>query len=634
MPNCDSDFVHSTPAAGWMPMPVACLAMVITLHILVVAAEAVTIYRLGGEWLPPPEEVGQPGVDFQQMSWTRVGDAGSLTRLRIGRGISPLRYTASGPLRLTEFNASPRTLRPFYDRDDSQCGFCESFEVLGYLCGISNAVCRGSYGLQGTVNIDLGDRVLLDQIRIHSGDELGRQILEDFALFFSAAPLGTDRAPRTPVSVEIRDNSDANLVLSGLPDQVRTASIQFAVAEHENPVTIREIEIYAHGPTSRAVYTSDIVNFGRPAVWGGLRWGLRKAGSSAVITTRAGEGGNIYVYWKYSGIGDTRIEVTQEEYEGLRSTLRAGTTYNYDSWTVWSAKGDLGDTTVAPPLPVTPHPAFQLNLSFDTEGDDASTLEFLEFRASVPPVSLVLGELAPIQVSPGGITDFTYSLKARVEPTDAGFDRIQIAAIAARFENVTSVTIEEREVPFTLESFSQDLFVVGLPRVGLDQADAIIQVHFQARVLRYGASFAGHLLDSERPYDLSQPIQPGDALEEIFSDRVWIETTIRVESVLSATASPPVITPNGDGVADVTHILYDLFETTGVVPVSVRIYDLAGHRLRLLHEGREDIGHYERIWDGRDDAGRLVPPGIYVFRAIAHVVGGDFSQAGVIHVAY
>lgn len=612
----------------------AALAAALVLALWAPRAGAVTIYRLGGEWLPPPPEVGRPGVDFRQLSWSSLGEVGATSRLRIGQGIGPVEHTAAAPLTLRIFNDAYLSLRPLYDRDDSLCGLCGSFDALHYLCGVRSAICRGAYGLQGTINIDLGDRVLLDEIHLHSGDALGRAILADFGLSFSAEPLGTDRTPRSPFPLEVRGNTEADLVLSGLPDHVRMAGIQLAIAEHSSPVTIREVEVYARGPASHAAYTSDIMDFGRPAVWGGLRWRLRGSGSTAHVTTRAGEGDDLFVYWKYTGIGDTRVEVTRTEYEELRSGLRAGITYNYDSWTVWSAEGGLADTTVTPPVPVTPHPAFQLNLTIDTEGDSASTLDFLEFRAAVPPVTLALGELDPTQVDPGGITDFTYSLKARVEPTDGGFDRIELAAIAAGFEGVTAVTIEGRQVAFTVESLAEDRLVLGLPRVGLDQADAILEVHFRARALRYGASFAGFLLDSERPYDLRQPVQPGDAVEEVFSDRVWIETTIRVESVLTASAQPRVITPNGDGTGDVARIRYDVFETTGPVPVSVHVYDLAGRRLRALHEGGAENGHYERVWDGRDDAGRLVPPGIYVFRAVAHLVDGDFSRQGVIDVAY
>ena len=35
---------------------------------------ALTIYRIGGIELPPPEQASEPGVDFQQLRWDDVDD--------------------------------------------------------------------------------------------------------------------------------------------------------------------------------------------------------------------------------------------------------------------------------------------------------------------------------------------------------------------------------------------------------------------------------------------------------------------------------------------------------------------------------------------------------------------------------
>jgi hypothetical protein len=49
-------------------------------------------------------------------------------------------------------------------------------------------------------------------------------------------------------------------------------------------------------------------------------------------------------------------------------------------------------------------------------------------------------------------------------------------------------------------------------------------------------------------------------------------------------------------------------------PVTLRIYDVAGRRLRTLDDGEHPAGQFDRIWDGRDDSGRPVPSGIYFAR--------------------
>ena len=607
--------------------------LLVALALLPGIAHSVTIYRFGGEDLPRPPEVGQPGVVFRQLPWTRLGEAGSRVRIRADQAIAPFQHTRFTPLPLLDFNPS-RKAAPLFDTHEEGCRRDVFFEIAGYLCGARSS-CRGVYGLQGTLNIWLDDRVVVDRVRIVSGDCLGLGLLRDFGLFLSPDPVDTLQ-PQTPFTVEVRGNRKSVLDVTGLPEYQRSAAIQLAVAEDEHPVKIREIEVFAHGPASESVYTSAVIDFGRPAAWGGLRWSLRgKAGSRALLATRAGQAGDdILRYWKYTGIGDQRVVVSRDEYEAVRSTLRAGTTYNYDSWTVWSAQADLADPSARPPLPASPLRAFQVQVEFRTDGEEASALEFLEFRASVPAVSRVVGELDPIQVDPGVVTDFTYTLLPRVEPTDAGFDRIEIAALAAEFDTLLGVRIDDVEVPYAVDSFDEKRFVVEVPRVTLAQADAPVEVHFRARALRYGAAFAGHLFDGERPHDVAQPVIPGDAVDEVFSDRLWIETSIAVKSALSVVASPPAITPNGDGVNDETRIAYDLFETTGQVPVAVGIYDLAGRRMRALHRGREGIGHYELIWDGRDDGGRLVAPGIYLFRAAVEVGDRDFEHLGVLHVAY
>ena len=49
--------------------------------------------------------------------------------------------------------------------------------------------------------------------------------------------------------------------------------------------------------------------------------------------------------------------------------------------------------------------------------------------------------------------------------------------------------------------------------------------------------------------------------------------------------------------------------------VAVSVYDLAGRRVRTVHQGPADPGRVEFRWDGRTDAGLPAAAGIYFFRA-------------------
>lgn len=48
--------------------------------------------------------------------------------------------------------------------------------------------------------------------------------------------------------------------------------------------------------------------------------------------------------------------------------------------------------------------------------------------------------------------------------------------------------------------------------------------------------------------------------------------------------------------------------------VRLRLFDAAGHRVRTLVDREVPAGAHVAWWDGRDDAGRPVPPGVFYAR--------------------
>lgn len=55
-------------------------------------------------------------------------------------------------------------------------------------------------------------------------------------------------------------------------------------------------------------------------------------------------------------------------------------------------------------------------------------------------------------------------------------------------------------------------------------------------------------------------------------------------------------------------------ETSHAARVELAIYDAAGRRVALLHEGILAAGRHEFVWDGRDGAGRSLASGVYLAR--------------------
>ena len=64
-----------------------------------------------------------------------------------------------------------------------------------------------------------------------------------------------------------------------------------------------------------------------------------------------------------------------------------------------------------------------------------------------------------------------------------------------------------------------------------------------------------------------------------------------------------------------TRIRFGLAE--GGAAVTLSIHDVAGRRVRELHTPHLSGGFHQIVWDGSDDAGRSLPPGLYFYELSA-----------------
>ena len=48
------------------------------------------------------------------------------------------------------------------------------------------------------------------------------------------------------------------------------------------------------------------------------------------------------------------------------------------------------------------------------------------------------------------------------------------------------------------------------------------------------------------------------------------------------------------------------------MPVVLNVYDLAGNRRAQMEVGAQGTGPQRAFWDGRDEQGALLPPGLYL----------------------
>ena len=605
-------------------------------------ASGLVIYRFGGEALAPPPEVDHEEVEFIQLSWTDIeaDRGGEATEVGLdSASIWPLK-------RDPNFNIAPGVeerggahLRPNINREvwDGDTGVFWLAEK--YLCAQfrSRGSCTDDFGRQGTANIFLGSRYRIDRIRMISGLTDPSRTVRTFRVHIGPLParisFSLTPEPFSPWIVEVRDNREQILDVP-IPAHEDVEFVQVTVGEHGDDWEVNEIEVYAKGFVEQATYISNVLDFGQPMAWGDLRWsGRQDPKAQVLIQSRSGQDDDPDLFWRFTGRGNEKIPVSRTDYAKLAVGEKAGIGYDQANWTFWSAPYAFADSNGTPVVSLSPRRYLQLKVDFLPQDDDGGQVDFLEVRASPPVATRLVGEVWPVEVKVGQPQQFTYVLRPTLTTSNEGFDRLEVAT-AARLGPVTQVRIGDEPVDYAVETAELHRVVVSLPRLTAQDSGALVEVVFEAEVLRYGSTFSMRVWDSARPLEVPQSVQEGDATPAYEDNRVWVATRAEHQGVLQMSRKPAVLTPNGDERNDEVGLEYQLVELTGRSWVVVAVWDLSGRRMCEVYEGLDGIGTYEQLWDGRDESGRLVPPGLYLYRVAVEVDHQTVEAVKLLHVAY
>jgi hypothetical protein len=81
-------------------------------------------------------------------------------------------------------------------------------------------------------------------------------------------------------------------------------------------------------------------------------------------------------------------------------------------------------------------------------------------------------------------------------------------------------------------------------------------------------------------------------------------------------------------------IEFDLLNVAGSAEVAVVLYDLRGRRIGEVFRGPARSGQFHTAWDGRDQAGVLLDPGIYILRLEVETDRGIKARERIVSLAY
>ena len=379
-----------------------------------------------------------------------------------------------------------------------------------------------------------------------------------------------------------------------------------------SPPKVAEVEVYGDGYTDEGTYLSEPLSLGAPDQaknFGRVRWDAETpARTDLFVQFRTGNS----------------VEDFEDPERGWSAPLSGGDVWfpasEPGAWLQYRVALESRDQRRTPAL-------HSIGLDYTTEGI---------------AVSGAHSRVTPNRVSMGTDTLFVCTLDLAFAPADAGIERLRIAVPSeARLVDdggqLQGLLADWTSTQDGLElSFSE-------PLRDIDQ----LLIPFWARSHANSHEFRMYLFSpgSDNPVNVAESVGLEESTGELFSWAV-VPTTSSRDALSSIRANPSVFTPNGDEINDDTVIEFILSKVDTPRELGVRIFDLRGTLVRDLKPAPLAAGVYLRLtgsrargivpgyWDGRDDEGRLVPPGNYIYRVQVELDAGRETATGVVGVAY
>ena len=235
----------------------------------------------------------------------------------------------------------------------------------------------------------------------------------------------------------------------------------------------------------------------------------------------------------------------------------------------------------------------------------------------------VAGAIAPLRPVLGEETAFTYTLDVEIGPEDLGFDRVHIG------------------LPGVVQKVKFDGVVLpedGYEAVWNDEGIRLVlgAEHEVSRPGRLEVEFASVLLRPTLAVRAAVALGDGADWQHVRpeAEDAW---TLVGEGVVPRALPRTGLTvrPNPFNAASgAAQIQIDLAKVQHPQALTVALYDLAGRRVRVLWDGRAaEAGRKRLEWDGRDESGRLVVPGLYLLRVEIDADRADV-WTGLVGVVY
>ena len=416
-----------------------------------------------------------------------------------------------------------------------------------------------------------------------------------------------------------------------------------------NKARLREVQFYGEGHHPEVVLESGLIPLQEAKNLVSIEWDADTPSSTALqIQTRTGnEVAEVYRYYDSGG-----VEVSAGKYEklGFFKKGRIDTLQVAGSdWSNWSAPYAESGADITSP---SPRQFLALRARMMTDDPQrAAVLRSIRLNFNPPVAQQLQGEIDKgVFAELGQPQEVSLFIKPTFAPQDIGFDEIlvrtppdmslQFSGLRlGSFEQWENDRAEELSDVQVVETRSDSLWL-RMDRLVRRGAQAeLIEVTFTTALFSSGAVLDAAMGNSTLENSWQQ-IDPADVTDRAESQGLQILASVTDNKVLSdVKVLPPIVTPNGDGINDVTTFDFTVRRLSGVQPVDVQVFDLSGLLVRTLSVQRATVaGTYSVEWLADDDRGQVVPPGIYILRIDVETdSNSDVKQTGVqrlLYVAY